>query len=510
MKHNPDKKTQPPPIILPKEPTAKPVQTIPNNPFFAFLRQPEQKRNMLFLLVLYLVAFIFIAYTYPSPYTNADTGSYLACSVTGNIDGYRPIGYSWFLGAFRAISPTTFFAFFAQFWLNALANTFFLFTIQYFFRPMASYLFWAATVFTVLSPTILFLSNALLSDSIFNTLSIAWLASGIWLWRRFSIPMLLLHLLVLYLAVNVRYAGLFYPALSALILFFQIGSKRYYLPILPLLLGVYIYASTKAEMKQRFGTDTFSAFSGWAQANNATAVIPYTNLQPEDISNEQSRIIHQFVIAEATEKYNTQNVMGTMFIWGKERAGKQALFAHLKKNPGMDYTRAWVRMGTWMGNYATTLRQRYPMQYVQHFILPNLANVFIPRFDFLQYKNIETTDEAIQSLYGDKSFTARYDWIATYIATLCRPANIVLWLLTLTAIGILSLRRKQQHLTTEQYQIAAALALFISAYIGFSIVAHPFYLRYAIPLHAPQIALIWVAAIAYTSFNTPTIATRQS
>ncbi len=492
-------------MTLPKRQAAAQASHPPTQPpthiaaqpdtFFAFLRHPDRRTDLLLLVAIHLLAFLFVAYTYPSPYTNADTGSYLACSVSGKIDGYRPIGYSWFLSAFRAISASTFFVFAAQFWLHALANSFFLLTLQYFVRPVRRILFGAAAILLLISPATLFLTNALLSDSIFSTLSLVWLTSGMWLWRRFSLPMLLLHLLVMYWAVNVRYAGLFYPVFSALLLALQNGKQRYYLPVLPLLIGVYIYVATKAEMRQRFGVDTFSAFSGWAQANNATAVIPYIDLQPDAIASEALRNIHQQVLSEPKEMYNTHNVMGTMFIWGKERAGKKALFDYWQKNQGSDYTRAWVRVGMQMGNYAQLLRQHYPWLYVRHFILPNAANIIVPRYDFLSYRNVAQTDEIVQQLYGDRSFEARHDWIATYIATLCRPANVLLWLLCAAAIGIVASRYKQYAPSQPHAApIAAYLLLFIGIYAIFSAIAHPFYLRYALPLHAPQIALLYLAA----------------
>lgn len=466
--------------------------------FFAFLRQPIQVRNMLLFGLLHLCTFLFIAYSYPMPYTNADTGGYLASFASGQINGYRPIGYSWVLEAFFVISDTSFFVFFAQFWLQAFANGFLLWTLQYFYRPIQQVWFWATALMLVLAPTILFLTNALLSDSIFNTLTLIWLTSGIWLFRRFSIPMLLLHLIAMYLAVNVRYTGLFYPVLSAILLFFQTDNKRYYLPILPILIMAYIYVSTKNQMDTYFGTPVFSAFSGWAQANNATAVIPYIDLKPEEIDNKASRKIHEFVIAEPLENYNTQNVMSTMFIWSNKYAGKKALFDYLDNNSEqLTYNDVWVRMGVLMGNYATLLQKRYPMQYLRHFILPNLSNVVMPKLDFIKYNNVEKTDRAIHFIYGHTSLLAYYDWIATYFSTICKPANMLLWLLTIVAIGIIIAKRKVWQQSRNDAGAIVWLLTFIVAYIGFSIIAHPFYLRYAIPLHAPQVALLLLAMISY-------------
>jgi len=152
--------------------------------FFIFLKEKQQKRELLLFVVVYVALFILIRFAYPYPDTFPDTGNYVLCAENMEIGGYRPIGYSWFLNFFHKISSSVHFVFVAQFLFNVIATLFLLFTIKFFFHPAKNYIYLIAAFLVILCPTALYLTNYLMSDSVFTSLTLIWTATAIWLMHR--------------------------------------------------------------------------------------------------------------------------------------------------------------------------------------------------------------------------------------------------------------------------------------------------------------------------------------
>jgi uncharacterized membrane protein len=58
--------------------------------FISFIKKTEQKKDLLLIIIFYVLAFIILKYLYPYPDGISDSGSYIAAAYNQVYDGYRP------------------------------------------------------------------------------------------------------------------------------------------------------------------------------------------------------------------------------------------------------------------------------------------------------------------------------------------------------------------------------------------------------------------------------------
>jgi len=452
--------------------------------FLNYLKAKEQKTELLIMAGVFVALYIVMRITYAYPLTTADSGSYILSAKNDMINGFRPIGYSWFISFFHSFSASTTGLFTGQFLLNAIAQLGFIFSIKYFFRLKGMFLY-AFSVLFVLSPSIIFCTNYIMSDSIFHSLTLIYLATALWMIKKPNPYNIILHFVVLYLVINVRYAALFYPVMSIGILLLHAKQKKLYwlVAIIPAIIGFKIHHDTKAETKKVFGIDEFSGFSGWASANNAAAMIPYIDLQPSEIRDNQLNIIHQITTSFPDSVYQQKYIKATSFMWRKEFPGKRVLFYNMQ-NTRYNYVKAWVYTGKQFKEYAFFLIKRYPFKYIQHYIIPNFMRLFesfkIPAKKYVPddlskgYYNL-----SIDEYEFEHAFLHKFDGARKVL----EPA---LWVIFLAAVCVLFIKRMV--LSSPNKEALIFLLLFLAFYAGFSVLAHPINnFRYLIPIYCIQL-----------------------
>lgn len=457
--------------------------------FLHYLSEKQQKIDLLFFLVAYIIIYIFLYVTYPYPPGTADSGSYILSAMTMKPNGFRPIGYSWFLNFFHQFSHHIKFLPFSQYLLNCVATLFFLFTIKYFFNPKKA-IFYVFSFFLIFSPSIIFCTNYIMSDSVFNTLTLLYITTGFWIIKKKNGFMLLLHLAILYLAFNVRYVAVFYlVVLPIILIIYHRRNKWIIIPsvVIPLLLGVIHYQSTKNTMRKLFGINTYSGFSGWALANNAVSMIPHINLNPDEIEDEELRMIHNIITLYPDSVYHHRYINGTSFIWKKEFAGKRVLFYNMQ-NKKMNYVKAWIYTGEQFQKYGLFLIKKYPLKFFRYFIFPNMTKIFVT-YNIFDPTLFEPYDVMIQ-YYG---VTDKYEYkfkIFSSLFLIRRMGTFLLWCIFFGSIILLILKRKDIDLQGTQKQILFFILVFIFLYLAFSILTHPINnYRYLIPLFALQLCV---------------------
>jgi hypothetical protein len=474
---------------------AKAKTTIGFRDFYNFLNQKEHRYELLVITGLY-IAFLFIFFTlYPLPSTLTDSANYVYCAKTMQPGGYRPFGYSWFLNAIHIFSSSIKFVTLTQFFITAFSTTLFIYTLKYFYKPASKLLWYTFILLAVAAPPTLYMAHALLSDSLFCFLTLMWVITAIWVIHTRSIILFLLHLLMLYWALEVRYTGLFYPAFSILITITSF-DKIYYrlgLSVLCIFTAVYFYKSTKSEMKKMFGVNTFSGFSGWQLVSNALHVVPHVQVNPAKARDEQTRAFLNFI--NQTDKSFYNRGVSAHFMWHKESPLKQYTYWRMQTQ-NMDYLRAWLLSGEDFSKFGSYLIKTYPVAFTRYYLLPNTWNVFYPpaRGAIHKIEDI-VVDDLFHEWYGlekgNKFSTGRSE-LYTQSSTLLAVGNLLLWAAFFAAIIVMALKWKTLQHTPEQVKTILFLILFALGYAAFNAFAGPFEYRYIIPIRLLLIALPFV------------------
>ncbi|NCD43323.1 MAG: hypothetical protein EOL88_14720 [Bacteroidia bacterium] len=201
---------------------------------------------------------------YALPNITPDSLGYIRGAMHPGIITMRPIGYGIFLYLVSLIPDFYHFIFLIQYIIYAISSLVFLFTIKYFFPAKSRVLYYIFSIFLLYQPVSLFLSTFVMSDSLFISLTLIWISSGIWILGNQKLGAIVLHLLFLIFMLNVRYISIFFVPVSIFFLFF--ASRKLYLRVALSLLPVLIFVSFSSITKQRVygatGVQVFSGFSG--------------------------------------------------------------------------------------------------------------------------------------------------------------------------------------------------------------------------------------------------------
>ena len=404
-----------------------------------------------------------IIFMYPQPLYTWDSGGYILDAITGNTSGFRPIGYSWFLSLFHSISSNINAITIFQYLLHALASLFFIYTSKV-KLGVKNYLLLGILILTEIN--ILYLTTLIMSDSIFVSLTMLYIATLFWIkdnWKWF-----LVHIIILFIALNVRYTAIFYPIVSMIFLW---KSPRM---VIPLLVAVGFYFFTKNKMEEDIGYKTFSGFGGWAIANNAVSVIPYTKSR---FTDPNLKYIHSVIEAYPDSVYSKEKIIATSFMWSPKLPGKQILYSYLN-NSKKSYSYGFNYIGDLYKEYGIALIKKHPIEYIKRFIIPNILQIF--KFYEPKYDQFLGKCSVCPDWYGEYTVKERTGFIAKL-----NLINILFMLLKLGLLiyGIIYGDRK--------------LIIFILLFLAFSVTSHPINnWRYLIPLY-PVIYLLGISKIKF-------------
>jgi hypothetical protein len=487
----------------PKKPVSKPSpsakqKTSPAKTdtvsFLRFLTSKSQLTELLCITLGLIIIHILLYNWYPTPCTYYDTNNYLQSAEAKSFLGYRPYGYSAFLIFVKSFSPTTYGVYFFQFLLNYVSSVFFIFTVKYIFKPANRIVSYSFTFFILFSPAILYMTDYIMSDSIFISLTVMWLTSSIWILYNRSIAATVVHFITLFMLIQVRYSGLFYPVFSIAIFVFCYKKKPLIavaLSIIPILIGWQLYSSTKKKMNKIVNVEVFSGFSGWQLANNAMHIMPYIDLKPEDISDPELKRIHEYARALPDSVY-IKNGITAGYIWDTEYPLKQYMYKTMEENSRF-YLRAWVYSSIDFGRYGNMLIKKYPVEFAKYYLLPNIKESIYPSFsEALAYYTIVPPDNKWFVQKPETYVQPTNDVFNKSYAPLLPVITLVQWMIVFASLILGIVFRKKVTFTSLQRVIFWMLLLFGMAYMAFNIYATPFTVRYVLPIHALQIALIFM------------------
>lgn len=482
-----------------------PITELKKESFFRYLRRKDQRYLLLAVFAFYLITYFVLTSLWPSPNGLTDSGGYVNAALKNKYDGYRPFGYSSFLISLHNVSYSIYFVVFAQYWISAFASTFFVFTFKYFFRPktrLAEILF---MVFSLVSIVVIYLTDAIISDSIFASLTVLWVTFGLWFMWAESIGAKALnfffHLFVMGLLINIRYTGFFYVSVTFILIAMAFFRKNRLvgvgLALLLVMLSYKFYTNQVQVTAKHTTIESFGGFSGWQRANNALFVWPHIKIDEAEIEDPKVKDMVHFL-----HNYDTMIVRLTAkginpdMMWTPKGPLKSYMADYRKKNPCF-IVYAWTLLGsTTYHDFASYISGNYPVEYFKYFLWPNFLGTIYPKNDLVYtrfkpnaipgvlMKNWFRMDE--KTVFDPGSNAIRN--IAPYIPMY----RLVLWLLVFAAILFYLFRRKRTGWDGQQINSYWFMALFVMGYLAFHVLTVPFELRYIAPVHCVQIAILYL------------------
>ncbi len=463
--------------------------------FISFLSEKEQRIEIISLSAMISVLGIIFYIYHPFPFVFPDTGAYVVAAESDTLNVFRPMGYSYYLQLIHGISNSIVFVFITSYTLNAIVSLFFLYSFKYLYGLQNKWIFYAICACVFLSPTILFGTNFLMSDGLFNTLTVLFITTAIWMICNSNYIMVVIHLVSLAMLYNVRFAGMFFVPVSMIALYSTFKQKsiiiKSILTILPVILLFFLQKETRKEYKEITGVDTISGFSGWQLMNNASVLIPKAKqLSTNDFEKGKEQLYHKFIISCPDSIFTTQAALSTSLMWEQTSPFKQFTFFYMQseKKP---YAIAWAEVGDMYSAYAKKLILAYPFDFIKDFLIPSFISFF--KFHEIGEHNNEFKNEVFYRNYYNiqmDTFKHTCDFFSK-INPLRRVLHYIYWIVLTLSIIYFLVKTNKTCFINSKWQILMMLLLYMIIYTAISSLASPNTTwRYAMPLYIPSIIFI--------------------
>lgn len=462
--------------------------------FLLFLKSKTILKELLCYVAASIVIYVALSVLYPVPFTFPDSGSYvLSAYDPGAFNIYRPMGYSAYLSFLHGISPTMGFMTGATYFLHIIATLTLLFTARYFFKLEQRILFIVVAICALFAPTLLFATNFIMSDSVFASLSMLFLASAIWIVFCKNWWVVALHLLIFWGLYSVRFSGMFYVPISIIAMLFSPLCRNTYIKIVlaatPMVLFLALFYSTKSTYRENTGVDTFSAFNGWQLLNNASVLIPNAkNVSPEKLSADpEIQFMHAFFSSYPDSVYDARFMLSTSQMWSRSLPPRQFTAVLLDQNPEASYSQAWVHCGVLFQKYATELIANDFSGYISAYILPSAGSVFKNQ-PITEQSNDFKNEQMYDDYYGVKfnSYAQQNQGLWSFFNDIREVFNVIFWIIVFGGVISFIVTDIKSVFKDKNSSSAMLIVLFIIFYLGSSVIASPCTSwRYSLPLITP-------------------------
>jgi hypothetical protein len=487
--------------------------------FIKFLLRKDNKVQLLIFFLFYCLLYVILVYLYPYPASISDSGAYVKAALNNRIDTFRPFGYSKFLIILHGWSESIHFLVLIQYLISALSTLFFIFSVKFLFQPKKKILYYLFCFFAIFSPMILYLADSALSDSLFTSLTVLWLATGFWLLYsdKLSNKIILsfIHIILLITLINIRYTGLIYLPVTLLFIYFSLYRRNKLLSvvimILPLLLVYAYYSRQKSTIKKLVQVNTFSGFNGWQLANNALNCVPFIRIYPSEFKDPEVRNFAEFVIRnDSLLKIKVRP--SAKFMWDAELPLKKYHRSEMTRQNKI-YLYEWNYLGENVySKFGAHIIKKHPLAFARHFMLPNLRLVLYPTQDQIvkYFRTDGIPTDLLKTWFGFGETEKLYSRSRIFEKTffLIPFSRLIIWALLFAVLLIFFTKRKHVLWQPSQKAIFLISVFFLAIYSAFSVYAGPFELRYIAPIHLVQIALIFIM-LNMTLFNNVNAADRQ-
>ena len=345
-------------------------------------RVRTQRLYLWLVLLLSIVEFVVFKLCYPYPDFISDSYDYIESAQYHLNVNLWPVAYAKFMALIHTISPSDLLLTAVQYVLLQAALMYFFFSVRYLYQPakgVARFFFFSL----VCNPMFIYLSNAVLSDSLFAAISITWLTVLLWQLRSPSRIGILVQVLLLSLAFMLRYAALYYPLVAALALLMMRLRPREKVAwmLAPALIIIPFIRFTKAETKKYTGTAQFSVFGGWQMANNALYMYGSIQVNPAELPAEMrplDTMMKRYYQHAPPGYFDFENFPGTFFLKHQESPLKRLMNRYARTHPDASAFQAWGSVSPMYSRYGRWLIQHHPIAFVQDYVWLNTKRYFVP------------------------------------------------------------------------------------------------------------------------------------
>lgn len=493
-------------MLIPKSPTMKKSmnkQQDYNESFRRYMLRKENLYQLILFFVLYGILYGLMIYLYPYPASISDSGAYVNAAVKDRIDTFRPFGYSRFLIIIHGLSSSIHLLVFIQYFLCAISTMFFVFTIKFLFQPRNTILYYLFALFAIFSPLVIYLTNSVLSDSLFTILTILWFTSAIWMLycnktlNRFIFS--IINIILLILLINVRYTGLVFLPVTMLFVYLSLFRRNILiciaLMITPILLVFNYYKEQKAKINKLVHVNTFSGFSGWQLANNALHIVPYIKLDPSEFKDEEVKRFAEFIVQQDTLLV-LKVKPSAKFMWNNEMPLKKYHFYEMQRR-----NRIYLYMWNYLGEnvyskFGSHVIKTHPLLFIRYYLLPNCRLILYPTQDQIikSFKTDGIPDDLLKKWFEFDETEKVYSRSKIFekLFFIIPVSRLIIWIMVIAAILIYLIKRKQIKWQSWQEALFWMLWIFLAIYYAFSAYAGPFELRYIAPVHLIQVSTIYI------------------
>lgn len=449
---------------------------------------------------------------YPNPNMVMDSYMYIDTAVSNRSINAYPIGYSRFMQLFCFFCHSATVFVWYQYLLLETACLLFYLTILHFFRPSKATAY-IIFVFLFCNPLFSYLSNFIMSDTVFIALSIGWVVQMIWVIYRPRRYMVFVNGGILFFAFTIRYNALWYPMIASLALLLTRLSTGYKIAAILLqfgLIGAFV-VYTRTEAKQATGAAQFSPFGGWQLANNALYMYGHTDFKqdkpvPAPFRDLDSAVRYYFDSSHRQESLLNYEAEGPGFYYMV--SGNSPLIRYMIQQTGIDQGYKsfpkWGAMGYLYSGYGSYLIRSHPMAYLRYWVWPNSIRFFYPPAEiFWRYSPyfIRTDSFCLQTtkLFNIKTLAASWPLIKfrTDLFSWYPMAFMLLHLFFFLALAGFFLFGGVKVASRTDLYVFGFIVLLWLANFGFSVTASCVVLRYEIfsVIVAGSFALIWADRI---------------
>lgn len=460
----------------------------PRRPFLHFMLR-EKRRYWQIAIPALILQFVLFKWLYPYPDFISDSYSYIDTASQHLNVNLWPIGYARYMSFIHSFSHSATLLLASQFAVLEVSLLLFFYTFLYFYRPAAntSHILFFLIFF---NPIFVWLSNAVLSDALFNGLSILWWTQFIWMLHRPKRYQLLTLALLTGIAFTLRYTAIYYPLIGALAFALSAHPLRWKIlgAILPLSLMIPFVIFTRQETKKLTGTAEFSVFGGWQIANNALYMYDHIDVDTNHLppgSLTLDRMVRRYFKAVPPQARELDPFPGTFFIKVPDAPLKAYSYRFYKSYNAVGQFQAWGAVSPMYNAYGKWLILHHPLAFARYYCWLNTKNYFIPhleKFGIYNFGSDSVWDQA----------AIWFDYPSPHIRSISAetlPAIVfygypaVFMLLNLYFIAVfcwLLMRRQWNRLPPFFMRCCCLLGIYLLVNFAFSILATPVVLRYQV------------------------------
>jgi Protoporphyrinogen oxidase len=456
--------------------------------FFDFVFKHKRHKFALLISALLLLA-QFIIYKKWFPFVNfiPDSYAYLEGAYSNMEINMWPIGYSKFLRVFSAFFKTDYALAFFQYALIQSSILYFIFTLLYFIRP-GKPVFYLLVGFFVLNPLLFLISNYILADTLFTSLSVVWITQLIWLMLKPSKYHIWLQAILLMMLFTIRFNALYYPIITIVVLLLcklPLRTKFTAVGLSVLLVGIFLWHNSN-QYKELTGTRQFSGFGGWQLAANATIMYAKMDTTLKLDVPPKFREFHAIVNRHRDSlnrlKVRPDSVPSIYYLWDDHTPVKRYLALRYKNDTATSYFKRWATLSPFYAEYGKYLITHYPKEFARYYLADNIKDFCVPPLEFLSIYNMgfDSVGVLAKEFFGYKSQKVNAAFtdfkVAHSFPVIFSVTNV---LFMIGSIGFV-LFNGLKHGGVVIKSILAILILVWFGNFGFSVLASPIVLRYQI------------------------------